>query len=253
MMRSLELVPTLQYLVQMDDDAVLCTQHLAYQLGRALNPRSPLKRFLFGFKRGTNYDNSFLLMSRDLAEFFQSHYYSELRGTHKYRGSIGASLGTGAGYRDVMEKYGYNLVKRSGNIRGCSEACISKLEKTSPECQCVAASTKTPPPPREGAVDRHFRPTLVTEAECTQQQSRFPDANQCSEKALRSQGIQERRVCLSLYCLKQKDHICRGIFKECSVFNFFSCFNKFLHLLLLKIALTFWFLHYSSHGFYGGF
>ena len=98
-MRSLELVPTLQYLVQMDDDAVLCTQHLAYQLGRALNPRSPLKRFLFGFKRGTNYDNSFLLMSRDLAEFFQSHYYSELRGTHKYRGSIGASLGTGAGYR----------------------------------------------------------------------------------------------------------------------------------------------------------
>ena len=159
LMRSLRLF-NFHYLLAIDDDSLLCTPNLVHQL--RIQPE-PLSSFILGYARGGSFDNSFVLMSRNIIDFFDLHYYDALRDTNRGQATFGATWGgRAADWDQVMAKHGLHVVKRSGNPSYCAK-CMEEEEKK-PNC------------------------------------SKYLD-NECSLKKLRLKGIFVRYSCLSQRCL----------------------------------------------------
>ena len=78
-----------RFIVHSDDDAILCAQTLTRSLG--LLP-VPTHGIVLGWDLWDGFDNCFILVSRDVADYFALHWYDTLRPRSR-RG--GATLGEG--------------------------------------------------------------------------------------------------------------------------------------------------------------
>lgn len=110
-----------KYILNVDDDALLCSQNMVYQLSQL--PRN-LSSFMFGFNRWDCFDNCFVMMTRDLADFFHSSYYTKLRPTHR----SGATFGGGwckikGRWAEVFAAHGFDIVRRPGEP-SCVPRCL---------------------------------------------------------------------------------------------------------------------------------
>ena len=83
---------TFQFILSTDDDALLCTQNLVYQLLQP--PFQHAKPFVLGFPRWDQFDNCFILLSSSVASFLGSgdNYRTLLRPGHA-NNSHGATFG----------------------------------------------------------------------------------------------------------------------------------------------------------------
>ena len=121
-----------KYIVPIDDDAFLCGPNLISQL--QLLPRT-LSSMVMGYTRWDAFDNCFVIMTRDVANFFVHHYYDLLRPTHhpsthfNFKGA-GSSFGGGwtvkvGDWQRVFSEHGFSLVFRS---LGVPRSCVSCME-----------------------------------------------------------------------------------------------------------------------------
>ena len=78
-----------RFIVHSDDDAILCAQTLTRSLGLLPVPTHGL---VLGWDLWDGFDNCFILVSRDVADYFALHWYDTLRPRSR-RG--GATLGEG--------------------------------------------------------------------------------------------------------------------------------------------------------------
>jgi hypothetical protein len=120
-----------KFIVPVDDDAFVCAPNLIHQL--QLLPRT-LSSFTMGFTRWDSYDNCFVLMTRDVARFFSTHYYSDLRPTHHpstHFNFVGAGASFGGGWStkvgdwvNVFAAHGMALVRRVGDYSPACQHCF---------------------------------------------------------------------------------------------------------------------------------
>ena len=87
---------------------------------------------MFGFARGEAFDNSFILMARNIIDFFDVHYYDKLRNSNRGQATFGATWGRAADWDNIMAQHGLYVVKRPGNPQ-CGR-CLEEEEKTNSKC-----------------------------------------------------------------------------------------------------------------------
>jgi hypothetical protein len=82
------------FILSTDDDALICTQNLLFQLSQPPFQTAATDRpFVLGFPRWDQFDNCFLLASYHVAVFFRDRYYELLRPTHTANSTRGATFG----------------------------------------------------------------------------------------------------------------------------------------------------------------
>lgn len=102
-----------RFVAHTDDDAVVCADFLLATLART---PAATRGLVFGFERRDAFDNCFVLVSRDVADFFALHYYDTLRPAQVRSGVTYGSgwSDTKGDWRSALVDAGVPLLYRRG-------------------------------------------------------------------------------------------------------------------------------------------